>query len=203
MFERFGRALLIVGMVTVAGCAGARRSQKPASDDDFLAMFPAVTFSSHLVHSPSGDMSARLPQGWILLDASRLGSPEVFAMACDSDYTMSVIFSEVTVDELAREGYNRAGLHGLGEASFTRRTRRNPKASLVGTIEEFAIGRHLFSGYTYTTDSSKTLTRTAVFYTSSKLYECSVTELDFTEHPVPSARTLTDVHQLILGTIEW
>jgi hypothetical protein len=103
-----------------------------------------------------------------------------------------------------REGFSRRGLKGLGEASFQRRQKRsNNRAQLVGDVEEFAIGRRLFTAYTYSTDTMKTLTRTAVFFTNSHLYECAVTHLTFNNRELPSRRVMGEIHELVLGTIEW
>jgi hypothetical protein len=192
---------LLLAMV-VAGCTGPKQAQK--EDDDFFTKFPLVTLSNDVIHSPEGDMTARLPEGWVMIDAGALHAPGVFAAACDTAYTVSLIFSEVPVDAAVREGFSRRGLKGLGEASFQRRQKRsNNRAQLVGDVEEFAIGRRLFTAYTYSTDTMKTLTRTAVFFTNSHLYECAVTHLTFNNRELPSRRVMGEIHELVLGTIEW
>jgi hypothetical protein len=55
----------------------------------------------------------------------------------------------------------------------------------------------------YTTDSMQTMTRVAVFFTNYHLYECSITHLTFGEKELPDPRTLREMHQIILGGIEW
>lgn len=190
-------------LAVMAGCTGPKQAQRE-EDDDFFSQFPLVKLSADVIHSPQGDMTARLPQGWVMLDAGELHTPGVFAAACDTAYTISLIFSEVPVDAAVRDGYNRRGLKGLGEASFQRRQKRSEsRAQLVGEIEEFAIGRRNFTAYTYSTDSMKTLTRTAVFFTNSHLYECAVTHLTFSDRELPTPRAMADIHELVLGTIEW
>lgn len=148
-------------------------------------------------------MSARLPSGWVTLDVDKLQSPELFAMACNPDYTMSLIFSSISVDNAARKGFDRSGMAGLADASFERHRKRTAgRARLISETEEFAIGRRRFGAYTYTTDSMQTLTRVAVFYTATNLYECAITHLTFTDRELPTLATLREVHQLVLATVE-
>jgi hypothetical protein len=194
---------MILAPLLLAGCIGTQQTVQ-TEGEDFNSKFPAVTVSETRVHSPTGDMSARLPQGWVTLDVDRLDSPELFAVACNPEYTVSLIFSAVAVDNTARRGFDRGGMAGLAEASFERHRKRSAgRATLQSEFEEFTIGRRRFGAYTYSTDSMQTLTRVAVFYTASNLYECAVTHLTFTDRDLPTLKTLREIHQLVLSTVEW
>lgn len=185
----------------LAGCTGASQS---GTQDDATGAAPPITFANDQIHSPSGDMTARVPKGWVTLDVEKLESPQVFAMTCDPAYTVSVIFSETPVDNTARGIFSRDGLRGLVDASFQRhRKRSNGRAAMIGAVEEFAIGRRQFAAYTYSTDSMATVTRVAVFFTNAHLYECAITHLTFSARELPNDRTLRTIHQLVLGSIEW
>lgn len=187
-------------MVFLSGCIG---TQKAAVAEDTSLKFPAIVVSDERVHSPSGDMSARLPDGWVTLDVGKLSSPELFAMACNTNYTLSLMFSAIGVDNAARRGFDRGGMAGLAEASFERHRKRSAgRARMVSEVEEFAIGRRRFGAYTYSTDSLQTLTRVAVFYTATNLYECAVTHLTFTDRDLPTLKTMREIQQLVLATIE-
>jgi hypothetical protein len=198
--------MLLLLLAGISGCTGSSRGLDGSkTPGDFLAELPPVMISpTAIVHSPNGDMSARIPHEWILIDATQLEMPEVFAVACDPDYTMSLVFSETPVDDAARRGYRSSGVRGLAEAGFQRRRARSADPiQLVGQIEEFAIGRRLFSAYTYSSDSMHTITRAAVFITDSHMYECAITHLTFSGKDLPDQPTIRDIHQLVLGTIEW
>lgn len=193
--------LLFLLALAVAGCFGAKQTQR---SDSGMEGTPALAFSSEQIHSPSGDMAARLPLEWVRVDAEQLESPQVFAVACNPEYTLSVIFSESQTDNNARAILSRDGLPGLVDASFQRHLKRSRgRAQMAGDPEEFAIGRRRFAAYTYTTDSLQTMTRVAVFYTNTHVYECALTHLAFNTQELPSSRTLRGIHQLILGGIEW
>jgi glucose/arabinose dehydrogenase len=191
--------LLAVACLAAAGCTGVRQTQQ--TDD---ATTPQIAFAADQLHSPSGDMSARVPMGWVMLDAEKLEAPQVFAVACNPEYTVSVIFSEAPVDNAARGIFSRDGLKGLVDASFQRHFKRSRgRAVMTGDVEEFAIGRRQFAAYSYSTDSLQTMTRVAVFFTTSHLYECAITHLTFNARELPNEKTVRNLHQLILGSIEW
>jgi len=197
----FSLPLLLLVAATLTGCFSTKQAQRA---ETVAEPAPALAFSPEQIHSPSGDMAARLPLDWVMIDARQLESPQIFAMACDRNYTLSVIFSETQTDNIARTILAREGLRGLVDVSFQRHLKRSRnQAQMVGEAEEFAIGRRRFAAYTYTTDSSLTLTRVAVFYTNSHVYECALTHLTFTASDIVAARSLRNIHQLILGTIEW
>lgn len=199
-----GATLLTLAFgLAISGCIGGQQTVQ-SEGDEFNSKFPAVTVSDRRIHSPTGDMSARLPDGWVTLDVEKLEAPELFAVACNPEYTISLVFSAVGVDNDARKGFDRGGMAGLAEASLERhRKRSGGRAIAVADIEEFAIGRRRFGAYTYTTDSSRTMTRVAVFYTASNLYECAVTHLTFTDRDLPTLKTLREIHQLVLASVEW
>ena len=187
-------------MAAIAGCTAPRQVQQTS---DLDASFAKITLSREQIHSPSGDMSARLPENWVLLDPEKLEAPQVFSMACNPEYTVSLIFSEAPLDGSAKGVLTRDGLRGLCEASFQRRVKRsNGRAEMMGEMEEFSIGKKRFGAYIYTTDSSLTMTRVAVFNTSAHIYECAITQLPFRESELPSEKLLRTIHQIILGSIE-
>lgn len=192
--------LLLLPPVLASGCFGAKQTVRTDASEPG----PDLAFAPEQIHSPSGDMAARLPKDWVTIDAEQLESPQVFAIACDPAYTLSVIFSETPADNAARSILARDGLQGLVDASFQRHVKRSRgRAEMTGETEEFAIGRRRFAAYTYTTDSMLTLTRVAVFYTNAHVYECALTHLTFNSPDLAGARAFRGIHQLILGSIEW
>lgn len=198
---RFSQFAFLLLATAAAGCFGAKQTQQTEASSEQL---PAITLATEQIHSPSGDMAARLPADWVMLDAGLLESPQVFAVACNPQYTLSAIFSEAQADNVARNILSRDGLRGLVDASFQRHMKRsNGRAQMIGDPEEFAIGRRRFAAYSYSTDSLGTITRVAVFYTNTHVYECALTHLTFNASDLPSAKALRGIHQLILGGIEW
>lgn len=186
----------------IVGCAGTRETQKQTEAS--AEIFPAVILSSEPIHSPGGDMTARIPKGWVTIEVEKLDAPQVFAMTCDPDYTMSIVFCEITVDNQVRASFAKEGMNGLIEASFQRRRQKSlQRARKVGASEEITIGNRRFGIYNYTTDSVGTMTRVAIFFTNTHLYECSITNLNFTDRDLVTPDLLREVHDIVLGSVWW
>ncbi len=186
----------------IAGCAAPQQTQKPV--DDFALKFPAAVLGQDMVHSPGGDMTARIPQGWVTMEVERLEAPRVFSVACDPEYTMSLIFCEVPVDNSIRNSFELEGMTGLIDASFMRRQRNSGgRLQKARGIEEVTVNSRKFGLYNYTTDSTGSMTRVAVFFTNTHLYECAITHLPFSENELPSAEVLDEVHRIVLASVEW
>jgi hypothetical protein len=193
-------AVLLLGLI--AGCAAPQQTQQEESD--FFAQFPPARLSETLIHSPSGDMTARVPSDWVSIDAEKVAEPGIFAVICNPEYTLSVVFNEVPLDNILRAAFERSGMNGLIQASYARRQRRAvEKAQGMQEVEQFSIGVRRFGAYMYTTDSMRTITRVALFYTDAHLYECSITHLTFNDRELPEPRIVRNIHQIILEGIEW
>lgn len=186
-----------------AACA-APKEAVPTEEEDFFAMIPAVELSEDVVYSPSGDMKARLPADWVTLDDARFDDPEIFAVACDPHYTMAIVFSEIPLDESMAGVFRSKGMMGLLQLNYKERIERlGGYAPTFLGAEEFALGQRKFGAYAFTMDSSFTSTRVSLFYTRKHLYECTITQLPYSEGDLPTNDKMKDVHQIVLGGIEW
>lgn len=194
-------AAALAACLNFSACTGSRKS---ATDADTSFVPPDVTLAAEAIHSPNGDMMARLPKGWVRLNAPELESPQVFSVACNPEYTMSVIFSEGSIDNATLATVDKVGLRAIAQNAFMRRYNRSGRrAKMFGEVEEFAIGLRKFGAYTYSVDTMKTFTRVAVFATNSHLYECALTQMTFRDNQIPSVRTMKYIQQLILSSVEW
>lgn len=199
-------AVLLAGIVlgiAAAGCAAPKETVK-TEEEDFFAMIPAVELSEEVIYSPAGDMRARLPERWVTLDDSKFDDPDIYAVACDPHYTMTIVFSEIPLDQALGDMFRSKGMPGLLQQNFKERIDRiSTEPPQLLAAEEFALGRRRFGAYTFTADSSVTFTRVALFYTRKHLYECTITHLPYSEGELPSLETMTEIHQIVLGGIEW
>ena len=186
-------------------CAAPKEVVEQDSTEDFWEMIPIVELSDKVIYSPTSDMRAHLPDNWVALDARGFRNPDIFAVACDSEYRMAVIFSHIPIDPELGDIYRRHGISGLLKKNYEDRLERisdwfTPE---MLSVEEFALGRRRFGAYTFTTDSSLTVTRVALFYTRKNLYECALTHLPYSESELPTLSDLREIHQIILGGVEW
>lgn len=197
-FVLFGYIALML-----SGCA-APKEATTGEEEDFFAAIPVIELSEDVVYSPEGDMRARLPERWVTLDDTRFGNPDIFAVACDPEYRMVIVFSEIPLDASLGEVFRSKGMVGLLQENYNQRLEQMDKerTQLLGA-EEFALGRRKFGAYAFTADSGATMTRVALFYTPKHLYECTISSLPYTESDVPPIETVKEIHQIVLGGIEW
>ena len=196
------RYLTLLPLLLALGCAAEK--QAVTEEEDIFAMIPAVDLSDDVVYSPDGDMRAALPEEWVALDATRFGNPDIFAVACDPGYSMTIVFSKIPLDQELGRAFNDNGMLGILKAHYDERVARLGAAPpLLVSAEEFAIGKRRFASYLFTVDKGVTYTRVVLFYTKKNMYECSITQLPYTESDLPSQELMLDIHQIVLGGIEW
>ncbi|MCE2503515.1 MAG: hypothetical protein J4G05_05620 [Chlorobi bacterium] len=198
-------ALSIVLFVSLASCAAPKKVVEENGIEYLWEIIPIVELSEEVVYSPANDMRAYLPDAWVALDATRFSNPDIFAIACDLDYRMALIFRQIPIDPELGDIYRRQGLLGLLKKNYEDRLECISdwfSPQLLGA-EEFALGRRRFGAYTFTTDSSLTMTRVALFNTPKNLYECAITHLPYSESELPTNDELEEIHQIVLGGVEW
>ena len=199
-------ALGLLSMFFYWGCGAEKEIVKEEPTiEEIIASIPPIELSEeNLVYSRAGDLRAALPKKWIALDALGFNIPELFVVACDADYSMTLLFSEIPLGKELGSAYQAGGMAGLAREHFRDRSERSGGMELQ-LIEsgEFTIGRRRFYAYLYTNDGMVTCTRVALFYTDKNLYECTITHLPYSESELPSRERMQEIHQIILGGITW
>jgi hypothetical protein len=191
-------------ILTSAGCSAEKEVVREQTIEELIASIPAIELSADdLVYSRAGDLRAALPVGWVSLDALSFGIPELFVVACDADYSMTLLFSEIPIDRELGRSYQDGGMPALVKAHFEDRKDRAIPEVLEFVGGEFTIGRRRFYGYLYTQDKGVTYTRVALFTTGRNLYECTITHLPYSESDLPSLERFQEIHQIILSGITW
>lgn len=193
--------LLLFGM----GCSAEKEVVREPTIEEIIASIPPIELSENdLVYSRAGDLRGALPVGWVSLDALSFGIPELFVVACDADYSMTLLMSEIPIDRELGQAYQEGGMPALVKAHFDdRKSRAEPEVLELIQGGEFTIGRRRFYGYLYTQDQGVTHTRVALFSTGRNLYECTITHLPYSESELPSVERLQEIHQIILSGIAW
>lgn len=178
---------LLVGCGTVGGVVAPR----PVPLD----------FGDQQIHAPGGDLTATVPLGWVMIDPPQLSSLQAFGAFCSPDYTVAVAFARAAAGgDVTTPG----GINEAIDAGFAlRRKRSGDRAQILDRGETVVKGRTL-GVYTYTTDSSRTITRVVVLPARANLYECAITPLSINS-PVAAIPldSLARLHQTILGAVEW
>ena len=204
--ERRGRYLLVaLLLLALGGCRAEKEVVREPTIEEIIASIPPIELSEdELVYSRAGDLRAALPREWVSLDALSFGIPELFVVACDADYSMTLLLSEIPIDRELGQAYQEGGMLALVKAHFEeRKGRAEPEVLELIQGGEFTIGRRRFYGYLYTQDEGVTYTRVVLFATGRNLYECTLTHLPYSESELPSVERLQEIHQIILSGIAW
>jgi len=190
---RSGLLLLLLAGTLPAGCGtvGTALAPQPV----------ALDFGDQQIHAPAGDLTATVPLGWVMIDPPQLASLQAFGAFCNPEYTVAVAFARAASGgEVSTTGTLQEAI----DVGFALRKRRSgDRAQLLNRGETTVSGRTL-GVYTYTTDSSQTVTRVVVIPARMSLYECSITPLSISgrSSPIP-LDSMGRLHQAILGAVEW
>lgn len=158
-----------------------------------------LDFGDQQIHAPAGDLTATVPLGWVMIDPPQLASLQAFGAFCNPEYTVAVAFARAASGGDAPGSVSEA----IDVGFALRRKRSGDRATLLNRGETTVKG-HTLGVYTYTTDSSQTITRVVVIPARSNLYECAITPLSLgtPAAPVP-LDSMARLHQTILGAVEW
>lgn len=169
-----------------------------------LSPLPELEMSDELVRTPSGDMLAMLPKGWLFLDARSEQSSEVIAIAVNPEYTMTAVFQGLH-GEATKEEIDKEGLLGLARAAYNKHVRKTAGAAkLVGTYSVAELGPRRFGLYDFASSAGALRTRCAVFTSSTgNAYEFALVPLNVTGRDMPADAELVQVFRSIVATIQY
>lgn len=163
-----------------------------------------LPMSEELVRTRQGDMIALLPQGWVFIDTKQSTSPDIVAVAVNPEYTLSVVFSNLTSAQTTQEELQREGMLGLARVAFNKHNKKSGGvAKLIGTYELANLGPRKFGLYDFTVNSSAR-TRCAVFTSSiGEHYEVAVVPMNVTGRDIPADSLQRKVFRSILSTVQF
>lgn len=177
---------------------------------DSQIQIPVTNFlySQDLIYSPDGNISARIPDGWLIVTPQQKSdNANIFAVVCDPDYRYMLTFTELPYNDV------KVISSGIDIISLTMGTLKWRKKRFIGNIEliedpsEINIKSKTFGAFTYSSDSSVTIIRSGIFNTqingTQKLYECMLTQIPNKYKPLPSNVEIISIHKAILNGIKW
>ncbi|MCX7735787.1 MAG: hypothetical protein N2319_03645 [Candidatus Kapabacteria bacterium] len=170
-----------------------------------LSPKPTIEMSDEYIRSKKGDMIAFLPKDWFLVDVSEKSSPEIFAVAVNPDYNLSLVFSNLRITEAKSSVIKKEGLLGLARLSFDKRAQKTGgSVKQVGKYNLISIGPQLFAEYEFTTAGSTNVIKTAVFVSSiDEYYEFSIVPMNIRNNQRPSFKKVDEIFNSVLATIQY
>lgn len=170
-----------------------------------LSPRPTIEMSDEYIRSKKGDMIAFLPKNWFLVDVSEKSSPEIFAVAVNPEYSLSLVFSNLKITEAKSSIIRKEGLLGLARLSLDKRVQKTGgSVKQVGKYNLISIGPQLFAEYEFTTKNSLDIVKTVVFASSiEEFYEFSIVPLNIRNNQAPDYNQINEIFNSVLATIQY
>jgi hypothetical protein len=200
------RALQLSGMMFIMMLSGLSGCLFVWEEEEFyppmsISPKPEIEMSRKTIESKSGDMIAFLPKGWTILEKKLHPSPDVFAMAVDSSFTLGAIFSSIGAPSNEVIGGQDALNELMRHAIQRHKQRSNGSIVQIGKGRILSIGRRSFGMIEFAgQDGLKTK---AIVWQSKNgnQYECALIPIDLTGSRIPNDSVQTTILRSITSMI--
>src|ERR1051325_1284106 len=202
------RSILLIA-VLLAGCGVLGKAEREVSRSTPYPALPDALDESYL-HSPSGDIAARYPTGWLHVDIHTIPMENVLEVYTDPARERALVLSEIPATAEFRRMVERDGMNALAEESFRRKSAKAPHDLMITRPSMlYTVKGKLFVSYDYAdmfVDSTKRREHSVVLFTTgARFYELSMIELvapqDASQH-VQNFRLLQSVVASLEGVAE-
>jgi hypothetical protein len=198
--------LPIIFLSLLSSCLVVKYDQKDAEQEKSeLSPRPKVELSEEYIRSSEGDLIAFLPNEWFFIDTKGKANPNIFGIAANPDYSLSLVFYSFgktpTTMVFAKEG----NLIKLARHSLDKQLNQSGGvAKLVGDIEHMQIGSKKFATYKTSTTGGALISTTAVFISEfGNCYRASLIPMDILGKPIPSRAESDDIFISVLTGINY
>jgi len=162
------------------GCGLFGPTTKPAGPTTPYPPLPDALDEEYL-HSPSGDIAARYPKGWLHVDISTIPMQNVLEVYTDPARERALVLMEIPGTAEFRRSVERDGMTALADQSFATKSAKLPgKLTITHPTAIYTVNNKLFASYEYG-DVGDTLhrrgNRGVLFTTGAKFYELGMIEL--------------------------
>jgi|GEM_PF-3538980 len=162
------------------------------------------------LHSPSGDVAAHYPKGWLHVDIRIVTLPNVEEVFTDHERRRALVLAELPATAEFRRSVERDGMAALADQSFAAKSANSPgKLAITRPTDLYTENGKIFASYEYAElgpDSTRQEeNRVVLFTTGAKFYELGMIELTPPETPaeqVQNFRLLESVTASLQGVAE-
>ncbi len=200
-------ALVIAGIFTGCGMFGkAERQMLPVPP--YAPM--ANSLDQSYLHSPSGDIAAHYPKGWLHVDIRTISMANVEEVYTDHARRRALVLAEIPATAAFRRSVERDGMVALASQSFiSKMAKASGKLALTRPTDLYTENGKVFASYEYAelgADSTRREeNRVVLFTTGAKFYELGMIELVPPKNPaehVQNFRLLEAVSASLQGVAE-
>lgn len=171
---------------------------------------PSGTLDEDYIHSPSGDIAAHYPKGWLHVDIRTIPMDNIEEVYTDRARTRALVLAEIPSTAEFRRSVERDGMLALADESFATKSAVAPgKLMITRPTDLYTENGKVLACYDYSVlgaDSSRAIqNRVVLFTTGAKFYELGMIELVPPKNPtahVQNFRLLEAVTASLQGVAE-
>ena len=192
-----------------AGCGIFGKAERQVLPVPPYAPIPSALEESYL-HSPSGDIAAHYPKGWLLTDIRTIPMANVEEVYTDRERRRALVLAELPETAEFRRSVERDGMVALADQSFATKSSNVPgKLTITRPTDLYTENGKVFASYEYAELGPDSVrqeeNRVVLFTTGAKFYELGMIELAPPENPaehVQNFRLLESVTASLQGVAE-
>jgi hypothetical protein len=202
-------AFFILVLAGVSGCGMFGKAERQALPVPPYAPVAGALDESYL-HSPSGDIAAHYPSGWLLVDTHTIPLANVEDVYTDPQRRRALVLAELPSTAEFRRSVERDGMVALADQSFAAKSANSPgKLTITHPTDLYTENGKVFASYEYAELGPDSVrqeeNRVVLFTTGAKFYELGMIELTPPANPsesVQNFRLLESVTASLQGVAE-
>ncbi len=198
--------LALLSVFIISSCIVVKKDNE-SSDYQTISLSPKpeIQMSESTVRSNNGDMIAFLPEGWFFVDIEEQVSSDIFAVAVNPEYTLSLIFISRKKSQTYTEIVENEGLFGLSRVALEmHRKKAGGSVNSIGKPQMIKMGNIEFVEFEFSTTGGGLATKAAVFISSiGNYYEIALSPMTFRGKPLPTNREMDMIFRSVLATVQF
>ncbi len=166
---------------------------------------PKIIMGEEILRSEKGDMISLLPKDWFFIDLGPDTPSDVYAVAVNPDYSLSLVFSCVKNNPIIDDVFKEQKLIGIANLLFDKKQKKSLGGLIKNhTISTFTSSHMEFVMYKYRTKSQPIFSYNAVFRsTTDNVYEISMIPLNLSGITMPSDFEMETIFTSVLATVRY
>ncbi len=197
-----------VSAILFAGCGMFGKAVKPVAVVPPYLPFANVLDEDYL-HSPTGDIAAHYPNGWLQVDIQSIPMTNVEEVYTNPERSWALVLAEIPSTAEFRRSVARDGMTALADQSFAAKSAKAPGLIITRPAEIYSENGKLLASFDYAetgADSSHRVeNRVVLFTTGSKFYELGMIDIGKAANPaetIQNFRVLESVTASLEGVAE-
>ncbi len=200
--------LVSLSAVLMVSCGIFGKAVKPVPIVPPYAPLTGALDEDYL-HSPTGDIAAHYPDGWLHVDIQTIPMANVEEVYTNPERSWALVLAEIPATAEFRRSVARDGMMALADESFAERSAKASGLSITRPAEVYSENGKLFASYDYAEAGADSLhrleNREVLFTTGSKFYELGMINIGAPASPsetVQNFRLLESVTASLEGVAE-